>query len=288
MISDEDDEDIGRVVPEVASTNSLTEPLLSSGQSNFSSSRPATIPLTSALYVRNVRMAKVCVMLTVILERCAYYSFLGNMAYFVNIQLGWASSETATTTLIFSGLTWVSCFIGGFLGDAHFGRHKTIAVGLFLYILGFASLPALAYCTDNNEKGSSTLYKVWFVATLVVVSLGEGCFKSNMSPFGADQLAHAHEDEMRTFFNIFYWAINVGSFIGFGPCTLLQQQKGFVWGYGVSAGCILLATIIFCIPRVKNYHIAHPANNIVKRTIKICINARKNKEHRPARYNLMR
>ena len=77
------------------------------------------IPLSASLFQRNTRLAQVCVMLCVVMERTSYYGLLGNLAYFLTSNLEYSSDQSIELVLSFSGLTWISCCIGGVLGD-HF------------------------------------------------------------------------------------------------------------------------------------------------------------------------
>ena len=271
MSSTDDDEDL-MASGDTTSLNSLTEPLMQK-QDSERHKIPRKHVLSDRLFAeRNKKLAKVCVMLTVTLERTAYYGLLGNLAYFANIFLDYSASESTYLTLGFAALTWISCFIGGILGDAAFGRYKTITIGLVFYIFGYCSLSIIAHfmtdaeptSIDNSSKGRSKLYVFWFLTSLLCVSFGEGCFKSNMSPFGADQIdSNSDNSEMRSFFNYFYWAINAGSFLGFSLIVWIQIEYGFCTGYIVPCSLIGLATLLFILPRSINYHIVSPKKSVI-------------------------
>ena len=221
-----------------------------------------------------------CVLTSVVLERLAYYSLLGNLSIYLTTVLLWSPSGTVATTLVFTGMTWISCFIGGMLGDAYFGRRNTILVGLIGYFFGFLCLPFISSIVKDHDpyhKGRLTGIDIWFILALLFVSLGEGCFKSNMSPFGADQRPRS-TDKMDSFFSYFYWAINIGSFLGYGPAIFLQDRKGFVYGYSVPTGCLLLALMIFSLPMRRHYYSQPPAPNVIKKVYRIIRQAKKNQK----------
>lgn len=272
--SSEDERDLLQS-DETGSVNSLTQPLLRSGTESVPSSHGSKNKLNESLFgEQNKKIAKACIMLTVVLERAAYYGLVGNLAYFANAFLDYTSTESITVALVFSGMTWLSCFTGGVFGDAVFGRFKTILVGLVCYVLGYVSLATLGHVTEHNDdsikgKGREPLYVVWFTLSLLFISLGEGCFKANMSTFGADQVDTTQQCEMRTFFNYFYWSINIGSFIGFSLLAWIQQRYNFCTGYIVPCVLLFLAILIFVIPRRRNYHVQSPKHNVL-RIVKIC------------------
>ena len=138
-----------------SSTNSLVQPLLSSEDSSAYSYSPKS-HVSSNLFERNSKLAKFCVMVTVALERAAYYSLLGNLAFYLNSQLGYSSSGSIELTFAFGGITWLSCFVGGLFGDVYFGRFKSIVTGLCLYVLGFVSLLLLTYFAE--ERGTELIF----------------------------------------------------------------------------------------------------------------------------------
>lgn len=271
MSSTDDDEDF-MASGDTTSLNSLTEPLMQKQGSEINEI-PRKHVLSDRLFAeRNKRLAKVCVMLTVTLERTAYYGLLGNLAYFANVFLDYTATESTYLTLGFASMTWISCFVGGVLGDAALGRFKTIICGLVFYILGYCSLSVIAhFMTDaepsnfqDTSKGRTWSYVLWFLASLFFVSFGEGCFKSNMSPFGADQIdSNSDNSEMRSFFNYFYWAINFGSFLGFSLIVWIQNEYGFCTGYFVPCSLLGLAALLFVLPRQINYHIVSPKKSVI-------------------------
>ena len=103
ICSDNDEEDSITGKPPQTNNNDDDEPLI-------------PIPLSARLYHRNSRLAQVCVMVCVALERTSYYGLLGNLAYFLTSKLEYSSARSIELVLVFSGLTWISCFVGGVLG----------------------------------------------------------------------------------------------------------------------------------------------------------------------------
>ena len=254
-------------------SSSLIQPLLAD---SYSSSKTASSKdlVFSTLFERNTKLAKFCVMVAVICERAAYYSLMGNLIFFVNVMLDCAPGETTGLVLSFLGLTWLTCVLGAVLGDVILGRFKTIFFGFICYVIGFATLSSLArYHTKEGINGHSRIIMSWFCSALLIVSIGEGCFKCNISTFGADQVTVNHDDEVRTFFNYLYWSINIGAFIGMAPLTLLQQEIDFFYGYLTPGLLLLLGFILFLIPSRSNYHIVAPSEKLVKKLFKVIVNA---------------
>ena len=254
-------------------SSSLIQPLLAD---SYSSSKTASSKdlVFSTLFERNTKLAKFCVMVAVICERAAYYSLMGNLIFFVNVMLDCEPGKTTGLVLSFLGLTWLTCALGAVLGDVIWGRFKTILFGFICYVIGFVTLSSLAkYHTKEGINGHSEIIMSWLCSALLIVSIGEGCFKCNISSFGADQVTVNHDDEVRTFFNYLYWSINIGAFIGMAPLTLLQQEIDFFYGYLTPGLLLLLGLILFLIPSRNNYHIVAPSEKLVKKLFKVIVNA---------------
>lgn len=253
--------------------SSLIQPLLADSDSLSKTSSSKDL-VFSTLFERNTKLAKFCVMVAVICERAAYYSLMGNLVFFVNVILAYAPGNTTVLVLSFVGLTWLTCVLGAVLGDVILGRFKTILFGFICYVIGFAALSSLAwYHREKDIQGPNQTIISWLCSALLIVSIGEGCFKCNISSFGADQVTVNHDDEVRTFFNYLYWSINIGAFIGMAPLTLLQQELNFFYGYLTPGLLLLLGLILFLIPSRNNYHIIAPYEKLVKKLVKVIVNA---------------
>ena len=83
--------------------------------------------------------------------------------------------------------------------------------------------------------------------SLLIIFLGVGCFKSNMSPFQADQLRDIQNVELENFFYNYYWANSIGALVGSFPMTYLQEKYGFFIGYLASASLLVILLTFFYI-----------------------------------------
>ena len=119
---------------------------------------------------------------------------------------------------------------------------------------------------------------VYFVLSLVMIALGTGGIKANVSPFGADQVQKDGPRAVQTFFNWFYWFINIGSLIAYTLVVYVQQSNVF-YGYCITAGTMFLAVIAFVAGRNK-YLTKPPGGSQLTETAKIiCEAVRKRKQN---------
>ncbi|KAK7065605.1 hypothetical protein SK128_017474, partial [Halocaridina rubra] len=159
--------------------------------------------------------------------------------------------------------------------------------GFCLYISGYILLTLMAVdklprgicgfeeIEENYSEGTPNApCKAAVYISVTIVGLGVGIVKSNIAPFGAEQLKTADPQKTRSFFNWFYWCINLGSLVGVGVITFIEQDNpgicsnGFFCGYLIASVCLLLALILFMI-LVPCYHIVAPEGSVIGNILKI-------------------
>ena len=117
--------------------------------------------------------------------------------------------------------------LGGYLADAHWGRYKTIHAAIVCAIVGHVILTASAAPSVIKHNGSALAA---FIIGLIIMGVGTGGFKSNISPLLAEQQIETKKrikvlpsgervivDPSVTtsrIFLYFYMCINIGSLVG--------------------------------------------------------------------------
>ena len=229
----------------------------------------------------------VCVIAAVMLERITYYGVLANLILFLNSDITFTTNQTITVVLIFTGMAWFMSTVGGFIGDAYSGRHNAIWGSMLIYIVGASWLPALAYFSEEGKRKRlfhNSVFQVLTCLSLLVISVGEGAYKANISAFGAEQLERHDDDIYRRYFNWYYWSINLGSFIAYSAIAYLQLRVSYFVGFLVPLGCIFMATCVFCCGR--SYYIVHPPTGNFKNVYNIIKEARNRKNQNASRYSV--
>lgn len=161
-----------------------------------------------------VKVAQCAILVTVTLEKVAFYSLAGNLVFFLNkYPYEWKSYNSMVALFFFFGISYLASFFGGLLADALVGRFKTLLLTFFVYLVGYIFLPLLRGHNDGSEHLS--LPKICgyglnytsnhphsdrdespfdeycsglIFGVLTLIAVGSGPFRSNIAPFGADQV----------------------------------------------------------------------------------------------------
>lgn len=158
--------------------------------------------------------------------------------------------------------------IGGWIADTFLGRYNTIFGSSLLYLVGTIILAVVTF-NYGATYGLSTRSKEAFLGiSLLLISVGTGGIKANVSPLGADQIENEGTIIVQRFFDWFYWFIQLGSFLAYTAVVLVQQEVSFFYGYVITASSIFLAIILFITGR-KHYIIQPHKGSYMTDTCKI-------------------
>jgi len=170
---------------------------------------------------------------------------------------------------------------GGYIADTYLGRYMTIQCSIGFAILGhilliISSLPTVM---DSPDTALGV-----FALALVILGLGTGGFKSNISPLLAEQITetrpHVLTDKkgervirdpavtVSRVFLYFYLMINVGSLIGGIGMVYAERYIGFWLAYALPTFVFFLAPAVL-IGCKKNYVLRPPTGSVLGRAFKL-------------------
>lgn len=103
-----------------------------------------------------------------------------------------------------------------------------------------ASIPALkpAECVGSLCPSATPAQYAVFFCGLYLIALGTGGIKPCVSSFGADQFDDTDSNERvkkGSFFNWFYFSINIGALISSSLIVWIQDNAGWGLGFGIPA-----------------------------------------------------
>ena len=188
--------------------------------------------------------------------------------------LGMGKQVAFSLTTFNSFWVYVCPLLGAYIADTYLGRYKTIFYSVLVAEVGHIILTVSA---APSVLGHSNTSLGVFVLGLIIMGLGTGTFKPNISPLIAEQVP---QEKMRVeeqngervivdpavtitrIYNYFYWFINIGACVGQIAMVYAERYVGFWLSF-------LLPTIMFiiCIPVLifckKFYILRPPSGNVM-------------------------
>ncbi|OMO97484.1 Proton-dependent oligopeptide transporter family [Corchorus olitorius] len=146
-------------------------------------------------------------------ERLAYYGINTNLVNYLKFQLNQRNVEAGMTILTMS-----------------------------------ASIHGLKPQCENNVCHPTGVQTGVFFLGLYLIALGTGGIKPCVSSFGADQFDDSDEAEKKkksSFFNWFYFSINIGALVASSVLVYIQTNVGWAWGFGIPAVAMAIAVASF-------------------------------------------
>ncbi|KDO53231.1 hypothetical protein CISIN_1g008792mg [Citrus sinensis] len=188
-------------------------------------------------------------------ERLAYYGINTNLVNYLRFELNQGNVQAVNNVTNWSGTCYVMPLIGAFLADAYLGRYWTIASFSIIYVIGMTILTMSAsvhglkpLCDKRNVCHPTGLQIAVFFVGLYLIALGTGGIKPCVSSFGADQFDDYDEAEKKkksSFFNWFYFSINIGALVAASCLVWIQTNVGWGWGFGIPAVAMAIAVVSF-------------------------------------------
>ncbi|KZM22329.1 uncharacterized protein EKO05_0010317 [Ascochyta rabiei] len=181
---------------------------------------------------------------------------------------------------------WVYCcpLLGAWIADTYLGRYKTILYSVIVaeighIILVVSAIPAVL----DNEKGALAC----FIIGLLVMGLGTGTFKPNISPLIVEQL---ETDRLQVVerkgerviidpaitvtrvYNYFYLFINIGALAGQLGMVYAERYVGFYLSYLIPTVFFLLALPVLIVCK-KHYVLRPPSGSVMGPAFKLLAKA---------------
>ncbi|CAL9192730.1 protein NRT1/ PTR FAMILY 8.1 [Musa acuminata AAA Group] len=187
-------------------------------------------------------------------ERLAYYGMSTNLVNYMKDRLHQGNVTAANNVTNWSGTCYIMPLLGAFIADAYIGRYWTISSFMIVYILGLtlltmtASVKGLKPSCQNGVCDPTRAQTAAVFTALYLIALGTGGIKPCVSSFGADQFDDSDESEKKrksSFFNWFYFSINIGALIASSVLVWIQTDVGWGWGFGIPAVVMAIAVVSF-------------------------------------------
>ncbi|KAK4492996.1 hypothetical protein RD792_000035 [Penstemon davidsonii] len=179
-------------------------------------------------------------------ERLAYYGISTNLVSYLTRKLNQGNVSAARNVTTWQGTCYLTPLIGAVLADACWGRYWTIAAFSTIYFIGMCTLTLSATvpsfkppeCIDSVCPSATPAQYAIFFFGLYLIALGTGGIKPCVSSFGADQFDDTDPRERvkkGSFFNWFYFSINIGALVSSSLIVWIQDNAGWGLGFGIPA-----------------------------------------------------
>ncbi|KAI0070740.1 PTR2-domain-containing protein [Panus rudis PR-1116 ss-1] len=176
---------------------------------------------------------------------------------------------------------YVIPLFGAYIADTRWGRFKTICVSVGVALLGHVLL-VVSSVPGVIEHTNGAL--ACFVIALIVMGMGTGGFKANISPLVAEQYKRHKlfvsttdtgervvvDPQLTTtrIYMYFYLFINVGSLIGQISMTYSEKYVGFYLAYALPTAVFLLCPLVLFLGRNK-YARSPPSGSVLANAFRV-------------------
>ncbi|XP_037494963.1 protein NRT1/ PTR FAMILY 8.3 [Jatropha curcas] len=185
-------------------------------------------------------------------ERLANHGISTNLVTYLTNKLHEGNVSAARNVSTWAGTCYITPLIGAVLADACWGRYWTIAAFSTIYFIGMctltlsASIPALkpAECAGSLCPPATPAQYAVFFFCLYLIALGTGGIRPCVASFGADQFDDTDPKERvkkGSFFNWFYFSINIGALVSSSLLVYIQDNAGWGLGFGIPAVFMAIA-----------------------------------------------
>ncbi|KAJ5767052.1 uncharacterized protein N7511_004668 [Penicillium nucicola] len=199
-------------------------------------------------------------------ERFTYFGLSGPLQNYINNPyrpgsdlpgaLGKGQAVASALGNFFKFWAYASTIIGAIVADQYVGKFKAITISLAIYIVGLIILVASA--TPSGIASNAGFGGL--IAAMVIIGLGTGGIKANVTPMCAEQYKNAEpalkrlksgeivivdpELTIQRLFMWFYWVVNVGAL---SPLiTVNVEAKASFWlAYLIPLIAICLSAVVF-------------------------------------------
>ncbi|XP_074619064.1 solute carrier family 15 member 4-like isoform X2 [Acropora palmata] len=247
-----------------------------SQESQYANSNDEDESLPDVNLSRERFLVIICILFFELFERLTFYGVAVNLVFYCKDVLNLASPLPSTFALAFQGACFFIPIYGGWIADVELGRYNAIFGSALLYIVGTVALTLATYHYPTHYAMSNSSKEGFLAVSLILIAIGTGGIKANVSAMGADQVEHEGPEMVQKFFDWFYWFIQIGAILAYTVVAYIQQHFSFFYGYLITVISMTLATILLLLGR--NHYIVTPSKgSYTVDTIKIIAGGLKKK-----------
>ncbi|MEP6704089.1 MAG: peptide MFS transporter [Acidobacteriota bacterium] len=173
-------------------------------------------------------------------ERFSYYGIRPLLILFMATALlnggfGFDRPQASAIVGIYAASVYLASLPGGWIADRLLGLRRAIQYGAVLITMGHLSIGLSSFAGG----------KLFFFIGLILIVLGTGLLKPNISAIVGDLYPGESGARRDAGFSIFYMGINTGSFLGQIVTGFLGEKYGYHWGFGAAGVGMLFGLLWF-------------------------------------------
>lgn len=165
-------------------------------------------------------------------ERFSFYGMRSILTVYMVSYLAFPKNEAVANYSWFVAACYFTPLIGAFLADRIYGRYKIILWVSLGYVFGHALMAAW-----------ETRWGLFFA--LSFIALGSGGIKPCVAAYVGDQFKPEQTTLLQRVYNLFYWMINLGSFLSTMLIPELLARYGPSVAFAVPGVFMAIALVIF-------------------------------------------
>ena len=165
-------------------------------------------------------------------ERFSFYGMRAILTVFMVNHLLMPKNEASAAYHWFVSACYLTPLLGAYISDRFWGKYKTIMTLSIVYCAGHAVLAMF--------DGKTAMY--W---GLGLIALGSGGIKPCVSTHVGDQFSEKNKHLIQKIYDIFYFAINFGSFFSTLMIPKILVWYGPGWAFGIPGILMAIATLVF-------------------------------------------
>ncbi|MBI2787173.1 MAG: POT family MFS transporter [Elusimicrobia bacterium] len=165
-------------------------------------------------------------------ERFSYYGMRAILTVFMVSHLAMPKNEATAVYHLFVSACYFTPLLGAWISDRFWGKYRTIMTLSIVYCLGHLVL-ALFETKSGIYLG------------LGLIALGSGGIKPCVSAHVGDQFTDKNKELVPKIFDVFYFAINFGSFFSTLLTPWVLVKYGPSWAFGIPGILMAVATLVF-------------------------------------------
>ncbi|KAK6598039.1 POT family protein [Botrytis cinerea] len=229
--------------------------------------------------------------LVAVVELCERFSYYGCVGLFQNYvqrpldgslgrgALGLGHQTATALTVFFSMWCYFTPIFGAIVADQYLGRFKAICYFAVVYMIGLLVL-VLTSLPVSLQNGAGL---GGYIAAILIIGVGTGGIKSNVSPLIADQYTRKRMAikvletgervivdpavTIQRIYLIFYWCINIGS-LSLLATPYMERDVGF-WSAYLMCLCVFMVGFITLLLGRKRYIVRPPKGTVITDAFKI-------------------